>query len=217
MFASTILTVPVLFASLLQPSATRDCDVGRFGDPARDERTLASFSMAVEAYAALHRRLEWAVPPEWMIADREHSAFTAAQLAAVLRDARPDARTGDFFTPAVAEVFRLRIRAGLREDGYDLSPRAFADDEEGDGDVVRLAVNRPLPWGVTGATWPAALRSLPVLPPELEYRFFGQRLVLLDLHAALVIDVLELAETTVAAPTGSVEHDEQARFHDAKE
>ena len=32
---------------------------------------------------------------------------------------------------------------------------------------------------------------LPKLPPELDYRFMGERLVLLDTHANIVVDFME--------------------------
>ena len=38
--------------------------------------------------------------------------------------------------------------------------------------------------------WPALVVALPPLPNELEYRVFGGDLVLVDLHADLVVDIL---------------------------
>jgi hypothetical protein len=37
----------------------------------------------------------------------------------------------------------------------------------------------------------------PALPPELAYRFVGRDLVLVDVHANLVVDILDLALPTV--------------------
>lgn len=39
--------------------------------------------------------------------------------------------------------------------------------------------------------WPTLLRALPALPAELEYRFAHRDLVLIDVHASLVVDILE--------------------------
>jgi len=39
--------------------------------------------------------------------------------------------------------------------------------------------------------WPALLAALPALPEELEYRFVGWDLVLVDTHADLVVDILK--------------------------
>jgi hypothetical protein len=40
---------------------------------------------------------------------------------------------------------------------------------------------------------PQLLASLPKLPEALEYRFIGDRLILLDVHAHLVVDFIERA------------------------
>jgi hypothetical protein len=45
------------------------------------------------------------------------------------------------------------------------------------------------------------VRNLPALPPELEYRFVGRHLVLIDLGANLVVDVLRNA-----LPAGDHQH-----------
>ena len=41
--------------------------------------------------------------------------------------------------------------------------------------------------------WPALLHALPPLPRELEYRIVDADLVLIDLRADLVVDILENA------------------------
>lgn len=200
MFATLILTIPALVVPLLQPPATRDCRFGRLGDPVQDARAVAAFTDAVEAYADLRRMFDRGLPPEWMAADFEQAEFEAAELAAMLRDTRPNARIGDFFKPAVADLFRNRIATALREHHYDLAALTAADDEEGDAPAfLRLTVNGPLPWHTGGAFWPAAVQALPVLPRQLEYRFVGRDLVLFDARASLVVDILELALPTAPA------------------
>jgi hypothetical protein len=39
--------------------------------------------------------------------------------------------------------------------------------------------------------WPALLQALPPLPPELQYRIVDDDLVLIDLRASLVVDILD--------------------------
>ncbi len=41
--------------------------------------------------------------------------------------------------------------------------------------------------------WPCVLDALPRLPHELQYRFVGRDLVLVDTHADLVVDILRNA------------------------
>jgi hypothetical protein len=209
MFASLILTIPALVAPLWQTPAARDCQLGRFGDPVAEASAVATFTRGVQEYADLHRIFDRGLPLDWMASDPAMGEFAAAELATMLRDARPNARVGDFFKPAVADAFRFRIATTLREHDVDIAALADTGDEEGDvPENLRLAVNRPLPWGVTDATWPAAVKDLPALPRELEYRFIGRALVLLDVRANLVVDVLELA--IPAAPARVRErHDRQ--------
>jgi hypothetical protein len=38
--------------------------------------------------------------------------------------------------------------------------------------------------------FPCVLEALPTLPPELQYRIVGDTLVLIDVHAGLIVDLL---------------------------
>jgi hypothetical protein len=59
---------------------------------------------------------------------------------------------------------------------------------------IRLAVNARYPDSIPYSTTPAPiLLLLPTLPEELEYRFVGDRLVLLDIHAGTVVDYIDHA------------------------
>jgi hypothetical protein len=51
-------------------------------------------------------------------------------------------------------------------------------------------VNDPFPWGLGAAMWPTLLRVMPELSEELEYRFVDRHLLLIDIHANLVVDIL---------------------------
>jgi hypothetical protein len=63
-------------------------------------------------------------------------------------------------------------------------------EEDGEGDVPQLEVNAPFPWNSGNAMWPSMLVALPQLPEGLEYRFVGADLVLVDVRADLVVDIL---------------------------
>ena len=51
----------------------------------------------------------------------------------------------------------------------------------------------PLPWAARWTSWAAIEETLPPLPLELTYGFVGRDLVLLDVDADMVVDILELA------------------------
>ena len=52
-------------------------------------------------------------------------------------------------------------------------------------------VNRSYDWRLGTWMWPALLQTLPPLPPDLQYRIVDDDLVLIDLRASLVVDILE--------------------------
>jgi hypothetical protein len=65
------------------------------------------------------------------------------------------------------------------------------DDNPG---PIQLMVNGRYPDEVPLSTVPPqVLSSLPKLPEELEYRFVGERLVLLDVHAHTIADYMDNA------------------------
>jgi len=197
-----ILSIPTLVLPLVLPPPP-DCQFERFGDPAADDRAIAVFTVAIADYAALHRRLERAWPPVGFFADPEQAEAAAEALRMALREARPQSAQGAFFTPEVADVFRLRITRAFRDDEYDPPFAAWPSEDDGRIDRWKPIVNQPIPWGVSGTKWPL-LSMLPPLPPELAYRLIGADLVLVDVHANLVVDVLERALPVAMPPAESV-------------
>ena len=196
MLSNVILSIPTLVLPLVL-SPPPDCQHGRLGDAAADERAVVAFELAVEDYVALHRRLERAWPPGWFLADPEQAEMAAEAMRAALRDARPQAAQGSLFAPAVADVLRFRIASAIRAGAYDLASITWLDDGESGWKPV---VNQPVPWGVAGMKWPA-VSALPPLPSELAYRFIGRDLVLVDLQANMVVDIVDLAlPTALPAP-----------------
>lgn len=186
-----LLVLPVLVAGVFLQAPRTECRFERLGDPARDELALGEFTARVQSVVEVHRRLERPMAGAWIVSDPMQLEVSAAALRDAIRHAWPAARPGTLFTPAVADVFRHRIRQNLR--ASDFNPGALAGDgEDGWADPVPVAVNEPLPWGLPTAVLPFLLETLPGLPPELEYRFAGRALVVLDLRAGLVVDVLDL-------------------------
>jgi len=196
MITPVLLTISTVVLPVLLSSPTRDCQFGRIGDPAADTRALARFETAVNDHAGLHRRLVRGWPPMWFISDLEQVEEAAQELRAMLRDARPQAAQGGFFTPEVAEILRFRLASTFRERGIDLHAlTAPVDEAEPDGWWTPV-VNARLAWHGLGTLQPL-LETLPPLPSELEYRLIGRDLVLLDVPANMVLDVLDLAVPTV--------------------
>ena len=99
----------------------------------------------------------------------------------------------DLFNAVVAATFRARIAYALRERPEVLSRLTEEEEEEEDERPPAgwaPAVNGTLDWFATGATPPSILHALPSLPDELQYRFVKLDLVLLDVDANLIVDIL---------------------------
>jgi hypothetical protein len=153
--------------------------------PAGDQ-ALTSFAERVTAYVELHRQLEGPVPTVTVSSDAAEIRRAIDALGSKIRRARAGARRGDIFSPEIARLVRARITKGC---GGDFNAvHAFAHDEVA-----------PMPAARVNGKWPGegmtampnrVLCELPALPEELEYRFVNRDLVLWDMHADVIVDVL---------------------------
>ena len=195
MFATILFHVPLLLAPLVQlPAPTVKCQLEVLAPLTLEERALTEFDARIDNYVALHRRLERSLPPEQLFDDWEEMSEARDDLADAIRDARPHARPGDIFFPGFREVVTKRVEETLARADYDLAAVLGAINDEVVPGGPRVKVNRRFPWEHVGAAmWPALLQVLPALPRELEYRFVGRDLVLVDIHADLVVDILKEA------------------------
>ena len=151
----------------------------------------ATFFQRVDAYVAMHRRLEGPLPPEVVTADPAALFQPRKALAHAIRRERAGAKQGEIFSPAVARYFRDLVGEGLRQ-GEVRDMLAIVRHEN----TVPLParVNGDFPAGRSVVMMPPALlAALPALPPELQYRFVGRDLVLWDVHAGLIVDFVPAA------------------------
>lgn len=185
MLASILFHVPLLLLPIVElPSPTRDCLIERQRYHAVDDLATAHFHTAVSQYAALHRRLDRTMSPIWISSDPELRQMAADALASAIRTARAHARQGEIFTPGVAAMFRYQIEKTLWENDEGPAYPVW-EDEPGPA----LVVNGRIPWGVASTRRPFPW-ALPRLPEELEYRLVTSTLVLLDVRADLIVDIL---------------------------
>jgi hypothetical protein len=176
---STVLTSSAAFA---QPHRSDDAD------------GILRFVRAAEDYALLHRRLEQTVPPVQVNANPETIGHAIDALAAIIRAERRNAQPGDLFQPAAQAAIRARIATALRSHGFTAQDVLTAERADGvDPDAIALHVNDRFPWAVSTAMFTCILEALPPLPSELMYRVVGRDLVLIDVHADLIVDLLPSA------------------------
>jgi hypothetical protein len=157
----------------------------------RDARIMADFDVRVKAYGAMHRKLEATIAP--LPKDATPEAIDAHQqaLARLISRARARAKPGDLVDSETRALFRRHI-AGVLASPAGPGIRATIMDE--DPGRIRLSVNGRYPDSVPVTTVPPEiLQVLPKLPEELEYRFISTQLILLDVHARTIADLIENA------------------------
>jgi hypothetical protein len=151
---------------------------------------LRDFDRQVVAYVRLHRRLEHSLPPEHLFKDLEDMPVALDELHAALVDARPLAREGGLFTPAVADVLTRRLERAITDTGLTPAGALLAMKHGYQRAIPELRVNDRFTGVRHVHVWPALLAVLPTLPHELVYRLVGRDLAVVDLHADLVVDIL---------------------------
>lgn len=170
-----------------------------------DADGVLRFLRAAEDYTFMHRQIERRLPALEVNANPETIRRAIDAMAAAVRAARPDARQGDLFNPAVEAAIRLRIVRALRVHGFTPDDVMASELAEGvDPGAVTLRVNGRFPWAIGTAMFPCVLEALPPLPPELQYRIVGRDLVLIDIHASLIVDILPFALGELTTTSGLV-------------
>ena len=147
------------------------------------DAALRAFTARIETYARLHERLEIRFPALETTTNPLSRLLNRRYLATAIRAARQHAKEGDIFTPEVADLFRARLAEGM---GGRETAIGLPDDE---GWPVAV-VNEPFAEQASFVIPPFLLQGLPPLPGGIEYRRLGADLVLWDVHADIVIDVL---------------------------
>lgn len=176
--APALCVVPLLAASLAQEKPRVNADAA----------LSVEFLKGVQAYVELHRKLEATLPPR-----PEHATPAEIQahenaLAKLIVQARSRAKQGDLLPQKVRAYLRRQIGAVLRGPDGAVIRQSVMEDNPG---RVQLKVNARYPDGLPITTMPAPiLGALPKLPEHVEYRFMGERLILLDIHAQLVMDYM---------------------------
>ncbi len=147
------------------------------------------FMDRVQVYVNLHKSIEAGLPP---LKKKEENPelITAHQqmLARKIRESRVGAKRGDIFTDEAREAFKHAIRSTFEGDHARQAKKTV---RQGEPLKIRLVINEAYPEKLPYTTVPPTLlQKLPNLPDELAYRVAGRDLVLMDLKANLVVDVL---------------------------
>jgi len=156
-----------------------------------DAATIADFQKRVEAYVALHNKVDATLPEP--SADGRPEAVVEHQraFAKMMQQERSHAQAGDILTKPMRNVVRRLLASVFRgPNGRDIK-HSILDEYTGN---FALRVNQSYPDNMPFSSVPLPiLEGLPKLPEALSYRFVGQRLILLDPHGRLVVDIMEKA------------------------
>jgi hypothetical protein len=156
----------------------------------KDAATIADFMKRVDAYVALHEKVEGMLTepsrdgrPEAVV-EHQHA------FAKLIRKERPYAKPGDIITKPMRNIVRRLLASVFRGPGGRQIKRSILDEYTGS---VPLQINSEYPENMPfSSVPPQILGGLPKLPAAaLAYRFVGERLILLDPHGRLVVDVVE--------------------------
>jgi len=155
---------------------------------------IAEFMERLDLYVALHKKIENALPKLSTEATPEEIDKNQRAFAQLLAEARKTAKVGDVFTPPMQVVARRLMERLFANSASRRQLRDSVMDDNPSPASITLAVNARYPDDVPLSTMPPeVLKGLPTLPEELEYRFVGETLILLDPHAHVIVDYVTRA------------------------
>jgi hypothetical protein len=159
---------------------------------------LHEFSKRLNAYLALRADLGKKLQPLSPTASASDLQARQASLAAALRNARTGAQQGDLIPTAVQQQIRDTVIADFKR--RQPATRRAALEEVPTGPLP--GINRNYPERAALPTVPPLLlASLPQLPDNLQYRFFGRHMVILDGDVEIVVDYVANVLPPVAKGT----------------
>ena len=154
-----------------------------------DARILQDFKARLDRYLDVHRKVAKDAPPLKQTDNPSQILVGQTTFGEKLRQARPDAKHGDIFTPEIQQKFRSLLAPKLKgEDGQD-AKKVLKDDAP---PAVRWKVNGNYPPNTTLPTVPTKmLLNLPTLPEEVEYRIINKDLILRDTKGDIIVDFIQ--------------------------
>jgi hypothetical protein len=157
-----------------------------------DARAMATMNDRLKDYVAFHDKVEASLPrlpkdasPEQI--DRNQRAFEQR-----VRSERANARRGDIFTPEAEPIIRRLLATVFGGSDGKALKASIMDENVVDPVKLKVRVNARYPDTVPLTSIPPeVLQTLPALTEDLEYRFVGDWLILLDTHAHVIADYIE--------------------------
>ena len=148
---------------------------------------VADFSARVWTYSELRSKLEKGLPPLTVTDDPAEIRRAVHALAKRIRVARAGAQEGEIFTPTISVEFRRVLLLEMNANTW----AAIMDDNPGEfSNQINGAYPEERPFSTVP---PNVLAVLPRLPDDIQYRFVGRHLILLDTRASVILDRIPYA------------------------
>ena len=182
-------TTPILPPIGATPGVTPDGEAVN----AQGAATL-EFRKQIDEYIKIHKEADSKVPSLRRTDDPQEIADREKALGQMIMTLRAGAKPGDIFAPEYQPYFVKIVQD-------DFKTRSAADRKALVAELpknIKVDINTVYPTTLPLETFPPALlRKLPDLPPELEYRIVGRSLILRDVKANLIVDVLRDVVPTI--------------------
>jgi len=152
------------------------------------------FQKRIQAYLKIHNDAEAKVPNLKNTSDPQKIADREKALGEMIMTLRAGAKPGDVFAPEY-QPYLIQI---VKD---DFATRSARDRKALVAELpakMKVDINTVYPTTLPLETFPPVLlRKLPDLPPELEYRIVGRSLILRDVKANLIVDILRDVVPTI--------------------
>lgn len=157
-----------------------------------DAKALAAMNDRIKDYLTIHDKIEKSLPKLPKEASPQEIDSNQREFERRLRSERASAKQGDIFTADAEPVIRRLLAAVFAGPEGKQLKSSIMDENVVDPVQLKVRVNSRYPDSVPLTTVPPqVLQTLPELTEDLEYRFVGDWLVLLDSHAHLIADYLK--------------------------
>lgn len=157
----------------------------------QEKKILAEFEKQAKEYSQLRERIENRLPKLPKDATAEQIENHKISFQKAVQSARMNAKQGEIFNPAAAELIRKIIKNEFKgKDRLELREAVFEAETAG----VPMKINYPYPDSKEQVEMPPALLlALPQLPKQLRYRFVGSNFLLVDRENGLIVDYMTKA------------------------
>ena len=176
-----------------QSPATAPAADAQPGVNAQGAATL-EFQKRIAGYLKLHNEAQSKVPNLKKTDDPKEISDREKALGETIMTLRAGAQPGEIFAPEYQPYFIKIVQD-------DFKTRSAVDRKAIIVELpknMKVDINTVYPTTIPLATFPPMLlRKLPDLPPELEYRLVGHSLILRDVKANLIVDILRDVVATI--------------------